>query len=274
MKKISRNLTFNEKEYKDIVLLSKDMPINSAHLFAWFDDGEFVSMNAGAMCYGSEPRKGIISHCAESNHNTVLEHSLYSFIIKVPIFTARQDLRARVGTTYDERSLRYCRADDGTLQYYIPPALKLPQHRTELDEWISQHENAIKLYSKLTDEEILDGEQARAILPVGIATTYVSTKNAWSWRTQLKKRLCMLAQTEIRQVYRQIEKQLKEVSPLYFSDVNMPCMMSEGCHELKKCDQIPLDFTRHWSLSYLRSYREKKNEDTWRKKLYDLSTKE
>lgn len=265
------NLVYNGIQYDNVVELSHALEPLDAHLFAWFEDGQFVSMNAGALCYNTvPPKKGIITHCNDSNHNTVIEHTLFSFIKKVPIFVARQDMRSRVGVSYDERSLRYCRADDGTFQYYIPPVLKQPEHTTELEQWVEHHENAIRLYSQYTDSELLEGEQARALLPVGIMTTYVDTRNAWAWKAQLKKRLCLLAQHEIRMLYRKIDKQLKDVAPIYFSKINMPCLMEIGCHEKRKCGLVPLDFTGHWALSWLRS-QSKVGDDSWQRELYEVS---
>lgn len=234
------DFTYNGKEYPTLVELAKALPINSAKLVQWTEDADRFAAEAGSLCYESEPKLGIVNHCRDSGHNTVLEHNLFSFVKKVPIFVARQDMRAR-HATYDERSLRYVRLKDGGFEYYIPPELKKPGMEEELNLWIYQHEKAFELYGRLTDEEIMENEKARAILPLGIATMYTDSRNAVSWRHHAMKRLCLRAQEEIRLLYRSITQQLAEKAPRLFGDLNMPCYMKQGCGEAKTCGLIPLD---------------------------------
>lgn len=284
---------YKGKIYPNVVELTKDMPIMTSVLVGWYDGAEVLCANAGALCYDTQVRhstvsdlcgwepdsagKRIIKHCRDSNHNTVLEHGSATFVKKVPIFVARQDLRARVAS-FDERSLRYCRANDGGLTYYIPDYLS----KTYIDrvhelgkvkeanrlyemrqEWIEDHERAVERYSKYTDEELntfwdnlgLDGERVRetmrARLPLGINTMYMDTRNLWSWLHHSFKRLCLRAQKEIRLIRRQEVNQLKKVFPTIFGDVNMPCYMPQGCPEVKKCGLVKLDESGRWAKSYL-----------------------
>lgn len=268
---------YNGITYPNAVELAKALPLMTSVMVGWYEGAEILCANAGAMCYDTDTRatdddpigkvgRRIVKSCQESGHNTVLEHGSATFVKKVPIFVARQDLRSR-HATFDERSLRYCRADNGDLTYYIPDYLALEYidklyeqgKNGEADflmdmraDWIVQHENAIKLYSKYTDEQLnemwdalgLDSERVRetvrAVLPLGIMTMYMDTRNLWSWIHHAEKRLCLRAQDEIGDIRKQEVHQLREVFPLIFNTVNRPCATSKGCHEKKPCGIVRL----------------------------------
>ena len=312
-------LEYKGNTYKNVVDMGKDMPILSSTLIGWYDGAEIVCANAGANCYDTNINtkvivdkemirsmldnddfsniheaisydlgkvgSRIVQHCRDSNHNTVVEHGMATFFKKVPIFVARQDLRAR-HASFDERSLRYCRATDGSLTYFIPDYLNENNINKMKDngnmeqyyflqkmriDWIDQHERTLDFYSKYTDDELngmfdsldLDGERVRetvrAALPLGINTQYVDSRDLWSWLHHSAKRLCLRAQKEIRLIRRQEVNQLQKVFPTVFQDVNMPCHMSGGCPEQKTCGLIKLDETGRWAESYLRQ-QQRKNE--------------
>lgn len=284
---------YNGKKYKNVIELTRDIPIMTSVMVGWYDGAEVLLANAGALCYDTvqvahdeetlTPNKvgqRITLHCRDSNHNTVIEHGAATFVKKVPIFVARQDLRAR-HASFDERSLRYCRAADGGLTYYVPNYLETsfiekkakvePEKAAQLavmrQEWIDDHERAIERYSKYTDDELNDfwdalglnpervRETMRARLPVGVNTMYMDTRNLWSWIHHAEKRLCLRAQDEIRRIRRQETNQLKKVFPIVFGDVNMPCYTAGGCPEKKTCGLIELDPSGKWAVPYYKKHK-------------------
>jgi thymidylate synthase (FAD) len=303
-------------KYNNPVELSKAIPLLSSVLIGWYDGAELLCSGAGALCYDTKINtkiivnkdkikemlekddftnifdaitydigrvgKRIVENCRDSNHNTVIEHGSATFLKKVPLFVARQDMRARIAS-FDERSLRYCRANDGSLTYYIPDYLSDDYIEKQSQEdklfllkmkkdWINQHERAIDFYSKYTDEELnerfdslgLEGERVRetvrASLPLGINTTYIDTRNLWSWYHHSAKRLCLRAQKEIRLIRRQEVSQLKQVFPTVFGAVSMPCFMECGCPEHKKCGLIQLDESGKWAVGYLKAKQKQNNQ--------------
>lgn len=250
------DFTYKGKEFPTLVDLAKALPLNSAKLVQWTEEADRFAAEAGSLCYESKPQLGIVNHCRDSGHNTVLEHNIFSFVKKVPIFVARQDLRAR-HASFDERSLRYVRLEDGGFEYYIPPELKKAGKETELDEWVYHHEKAFELYGKYSDEEIMENERARAILPLGIATMYTDSRNAIGWRHHAMKRLCLRAQEEIRLLYRSVTEQLIAKAPRLFGDLNMPCYMKQGCGEEKNCGVIELDPNTRRAVAYENKLRRK-----------------
>lgn len=240
---------YKDVEYPTLVDLAKALHLNSAQLVQWTEDADSFAAEAGSLCYESKPKLGIVNHCRDSGHNTVLEHNLFTFIKKVPIFVARQDMRAR-HATFDERSLRYVRLDMGGFEYYIPPELKKQGMEDELNQWVYHHEKAFELYGHYTDEEIMENERARALLPLGVATLYTDSRNAVSWRHHAMKRLCLRAQDEIRLLYNSITDQLIEKAPRLFGDLNMPCYMKQGCEEVITCGLIELDDKTRRAVAY------------------------
>lgn len=263
---------YNNNIYSNAVRLAQDIPLLTSVLVGWYDGAELLCGNAGAMCYDTDIKnvkdlKGIIKHCRDSRHNTVIEHGSATFVKKVPIFVARQDLRAR-HASFDERSLRYCRANDGSLTYYIPDYLDKDYIDNNFsggdwaflnrirEDWIEQHERAIDFYSKYTDDELNERfnilsidfgrvkETMRAVLPVGINTMYMDTRNLWSWYHHSAKRLCYRAQKEIRVIREQEVEQLANKFPIIFGDVDRPCVM-DRCPEKKPCGKVKLDSKKH-----------------------------
>jgi thymidylate synthase (FAD) len=242
------SLTYKGVTYPSLLDLAKALPMLSSHLFHWTDQADRIAGEVASLCYETKTTEQnrdrvlqrIVAHVRDSGHNTCLEHNTFGFVKKVPIFVARQDMRAR-HATFDERSLRFCRLDDGTFEFYIPKKLKEPGREAELDRWINVHMEAFYFYRDLTEEEILANEQARALLPVGIATIYADTRNGWSWRHHAEKRLCLRAQEEIRLLRISEVRQLIKVAPQLFGDLNMPCYMPMGCPEVKTCGLIELD---------------------------------
>lgn len=243
------DLSFNDIEYPSLVELANALPINSAKLVQWTENSDLFAAEAGSLCYESKPHLNIVNHCRDSGHNTVLEHNIFTFIKKVPIFVARQDMRAR-HATFDERSLRYVRLEDGRFEYYIPPQLKKASNKEELDRWIEHHEKTFELYQHYTNEEIMENELARSILPLGTVTIYADSRNAVSWRHHTMKRLCLRAQSEIRLIYQSIQSQLIENSPRLFSDLDKPCFMPQGCGEVKPCGLIELNSATKRAVAY------------------------
>lgn len=269
---------YNGHDYDNAVELAKNIPLMTSVLVGYTEDAEILCANAAGICYDTEiladhengpwvldkKGQGILKHCRDSRHNTVLEHGCATFLKKVPIFVARQDLRSRIAS-FDERSLRYCRANDGTLTYYIPDYLewdyisKLDTAGKHLEadmlvdlrmDWIGQHERAVAIYSKYTDDKLTSvfkslgigegrvKETMRSILPIGINTMYMDTRNLWSWIHHAGKRLCLRAQKEMRIIMEQQVKQLREVYPTIFNDVKRPCQTPAGCPEKVPCKNI------------------------------------
>lgn len=171
-------------------------------------------VRAARICYASEPSgpeadTRLIRHLlwSDPQHNTPIEHAVFRFHARAPLFTARQWMRHRVGT-FDERSLRYVRLDENA-HYYTPQGLS-PAAEAHYRE---QVEAALKSYQVLLLLK-MPPEQARGVVPMCIYTEFVWTVNAWSAMNFLEKRLDKAAQQEIREYAQAVLRLMSGAMPV------------------------------------------------------------
>lgn len=130
-------------------------------------------------------------------HNTPIEHCVFRFRVRCPIFVARQWLRHRIGT-FNERSLRRCSAKT---DYFTPGVPRLSKE--ELDNGIEIYEGAMQeglaSYEYLVEKCGWSKEIARGVVGAAIYTEFLWTVNAWSLINWLTKRLDKDAQYEHRE---------------------------------------------------------------------------
>jgi len=160
-----------------------------------------------AICHGKkfkpEDTDRLIDYIMRHDHSSVLEHIVFRFKIKCPIFVARQWMRHRIGS-YTEASLRGKRSD---LEFYIP----------NFDDPVAKkvYESSIQVAYQAYEQLLQAGvkaEQARCVLPLCTYTEFYWTVNMRSLLNFLKLRLDASAQWEIRQYAQAI---LKIVYPLF-----------------------------------------------------------
>lgn len=174
--------------------------------------GDQAVIAAARICYDSESRgldsdRKLIERLlgGEIKHNTPIEHSVFRFKVKCPIFVARQWLRHRIGT-FNERSLRHCLAEE---DYYIPRDFNI----YEEDMYKKAISHALQAYKNLVDLGYRR-EVARGVLPFAVYTRFIWTVNAWSLMNWLQKRLDKAAQWEHRQYAKAILKIFLQEMPI------------------------------------------------------------
>src|SRR4029078_5305219 len=100
-------------------------------------------VNAARVSYGktstevTERDKKLIAFLMEHNHTRPFEHNQFSFLIKAPIFVARQWMRHRMNS-YNEISYRYVKA---SLEFYTPPHWRY-QHKKNRQGSVGSFDNA------------------------------------------------------------------------------------------------------------------------------------
>jgi len=114
-----------------------------------------------------------------------------------------------------QRSQRYVEEDD--FEFIVPPTIK--GNKAEYEMFIDHMEYSRNLYQHYRSVGI-PKEDARFILPQ-IATYLTVGFNARALRHFLKLRLDKTAQWEIRQLAEQMLKQVKEVTPNLFHDLEL-----------------------------------------------------
>lgn len=225
-------------------------------------DGLDVAM-LGAQCCVSkdmptEPDPKSLLKAIDSGHLSVLEHAVASFAIEgISRVTEIQLVRHRLAS-YSIRSGRF--TDLTNCECIVPESVDEwnkvgPFSKTALD--------SVATYCELTECGI-KGEDARYILPQGMATNLVMTVNLRELLHMCQLRRCDRAQTEIRELFdeiaertfRELMKQfdLKATSPECVQDLmfRLTRLLAPQCHalgycpEAKSCGKAP-------SLSDLRS---------------------
>ena len=172
-------------------------------------DGAVIK--AARICYQSEAKnedadERLIRRLMKSDpkHNTVFEHSVFTFRVKCPIFIARQWLRHRIGN-FNEKSLRYCVADR---EYYVPE-----QPSSENTRYIRHMEASFDMYNELIAFG-MRREQARGVLGTAVYTEFIWTVNAWSLMNWIQKRINTAAQWEHKQYARAVLEIFTDIMPI------------------------------------------------------------
>ena len=189
---------------------------------------EVSATNAARVSFGKmktefdEKDEVLLKYLVENRHMTPLEHITFSFSVHCPIFVARQWMRHRT-FSYNEISRRYTTVD---LEFYFPDTFRKQSEsnrQASTDEIIEKNTEARQIYSKITDdcfdayEKMLElgvcKEQARAILPQNMMTTFWMTGNLRNILHFIELRDDDHAQKEIREYARAMKELIRPYIP-------------------------------------------------------------
>ena len=165
-----------------------------------------------------EKDEKLIKYLAEHNHWSPFGHASMQFLIKAPIFVARQLVKHQVGLVWNEVSRRYV---DDTPEFYVP---FMWRNRAEnkkqgsgdeeveydITEFVKQ---AKELYTDMLKSDIAP-EMARMVLPQNMMTEWY-----WSGTLYAFARVCNLrnkddTQEETRMITGQMAKHMKVHFPI------------------------------------------------------------
>jgi thymidylate synthase (FAD) len=166
--------------------------------------------------------KKLAKFLLKHQHTSPFEHSSLSFRIKVPLFIRSQIMRHRT-FSYNEVSRRYT---DSCIEFHIPKELRKQSEKNlqcSVDEVVfnndklvkamrNQADSAFKTYQMFLDCGVCR-EQARAVLPQNMYTTFYMTGNLLNWIKFLKLRLDEHAQPEVQELGVAILSMMEEVFP-------------------------------------------------------------
>jgi thymidylate synthase (FAD) len=163
--------------------------------------------------------EGLINFLMKNRHGTPFEHGVFRFIVKCPLFVAREWHRHRIGHSYNEVSGRYSEIEP---EFYIPAKIRTQVGKPgaytfePADEHVTVEaqteievtgRSSFQRYQKLLKLGVAK-EQARLVLPVSTYTKFYWTCNPRSLMHFLSLRNSEYAQWEIRQY--------AEVAELFF----------------------------------------------------------
>lgn len=162
-----------------------------------------------AVCYDSEPKFGIIKHCIESGHTSVLEHCSFTFkLTGVSRALLAQITRHRIAS-YSVRSQRYCTEDfaiGDEPNFVVPNSVKADHY----DIYKNAMKHSFSDYNELLRLG-LNPEDARMVLPNACKTTIMVTMNLRALGNFMQERLCGRAQWEIRKCARLMKEEVLKV---------------------------------------------------------------
>jgi len=199
------------------------------------NSAEILPEAAGRVCYMSfaKPRPGgnqaYLEHIKEVGHGSVLEHSVWNFLITgVSRSFTHELVRHRAGFGYSQLSQRYvdesvadfvepdCIAEDPKLHQVWQSAVQ--QAQTAYVELVNGLQDKFAAVEDRTLRRKLARQAARSVLPNATETKIFVTANARSLRHFIELRCNEHAETEIRLVAARILEILKKEAPNLFGD--------------------------------------------------------
>ena len=162
----------------------------------------------------------LIKYLAEHEHWSPFGHATLQFLIKAPVFVARQLVKHQVGLVWNEVSRRYV---DDEPQFYMPfiwrgapKDKKQGSSELEIEFDISLHmENSKSTYNQMIEEGIAP-EMARMVLPQNMMTEWYWTGSLYAFARVCNLRNKEDAQSETRMVTEQIARHVKDHFPVSY----------------------------------------------------------
>ena len=148
-------------------------------------------------------------------HGSILEHCCFTFAIEgISRACSHQLVRHRIAS-YSQQSQRYVKGDK--FGYVVPE--KVYDDKELLKEYDQYMKDTMDFYKYMVEVKGIPKEDARYILPNATTTNIVVTMNARELLHFIELRTSPRAQWEIRELAEEMLRQLKEVSPVIFGEV-------------------------------------------------------
>lgn len=194
----------------------------------------------GTESIGTEESVGLINFLMKNRHGSPFEHGAMKFVVEAPIFVAREQMRHRIGFSYNEESGRYRELKP---KFYIPhetrPIVQVGKpgaytfepgdyalHVVMQDCMMEAYQYSWDQYKRMLDSGIAK-EVARMVLPVGIFTSWYMTLNPRSMMHYLSLRSHDPAAAyesfpmfEIERVARSMEVSFQKLFPITYAAFN------------------------------------------------------
>ena len=159
------------------------------------------------------PKNGIV-------HKSVIEHRSFSVVFVCDRGISHEIVRHRIAS-YTQESTRYCnyaKAKFGSEITVIKPCFF--KEGTHLyDTWYQSCLQAERAYFELLKHGATP-QQARSVLPNSLKTKLLVTMNYSAWRHFFKLRTDSAAHPQMRELTIPLLKDLREISPVLFGDIN------------------------------------------------------
>lgn len=200
-----------------------------------------TQVNAARASFGVEIEavtdrdRNLFKYCARDGHTSTMEHNVFTFAFKVPLFVARQHMRHRTWS-FNEISRRYT---DRNLDFYLPTGFRqqsdsnrqasvlnsekdpvlytidgtIMDYDCKASDALKKHTDlSLELYYKMLDKGVCR-EQARMVLPQNLYTYYWGTVNLNNFFKFYELRNHPGAQVEIQEMAIACMSLLEEIIP-------------------------------------------------------------
>lgn len=190
---------------------------------------EITVANAARVSFGKMRKEmndkdvELVKYLLENQHNTPLEHVIFTFLVHCPLFIRSQWHRHRTWS-YNEISRRYTEEE---LKFYLAPQLRAQaainrQASVSADETLDQalcremidrqNKEALAVYQELLQKGVCR-EQARGVLPQNLMTTFWATVDLSNLLKFIELRASEHAQWEIREYAEAIKTLIRPSIP-------------------------------------------------------------
>lgn len=166
----------------------------------------------------------LVNYLAKHEHTSPFRHTAITVRCTAPIYIARQLGKHQVGMSWNEVSRRYV---DSDFTFHLPDSIRSrpddsikqgsagehPKNDFWLINMSIHHDNCLRMYDRMVADGVAP-EQARAILPQSMDTTWVWTGSLMAFWHMCRLRLDGHAQVEAQQFAQQMEEIVEPLFPV------------------------------------------------------------
>lgn len=168
-----------------------------------------------------EKTKQFVASLIKRGHESPLEHSIMTVKFLTDRGVANEIVRHRLAA-YTQESTRYCNYSKdkfgSEISVVMPIGFDNPDNLKKFDYWYRSCNVAEQYYMDLLHEGATP-EEARAVLPLSLATTITVSTNYREWRHIFKLRTAKDAHPQIRELMGTLLSNIKTKIPVIFDDI-------------------------------------------------------
>ena len=181
-----------------------------------------------------------LRHAVESNHQSIMEHALFTFFIEgMSRACSHQLVRHRVASV-SQQSQRYVKMATSSRDGFDHVTPMSIQENPEARNLYENHMSATaEVYGRLVDCYGIPMEDARYVLPNACCTNMVFTCNLRELKHIAEERLCERAQWEIRDIVEQMVDLVNSRMEPIIVPLVPKCKTLGYCPEKKSCGRMP-----------------------------------
>lgn len=178
----------------------------------------------------------LVQQVLNSGHQSIAESVYFTFAVEgVTRACMAQITRHRAGIVFSVQSQRYVNLKDG-FNYETPQSIKSD---VELQGDFEELMGSIYSFYKKAIEKNIKLEDARAVLPNACTTNITFSVNYRELMHLCNLRLCQRAQTEIRNLFKEIVKEVKAQDVRLAQYLVPQCEVNGFCKEHSCCGRKP-----------------------------------